>query len=602
LLRQDYPGRVFQVIVVDDNSDDGDARGRRAPLAAEAAGRLTIVQGGRACRPAGPESCGAVTQGVARAEASGRARPITCLLTDGRYRIRTGCAGAGLVRRARGRRGWRWSSLMAKLRCRSLPEGARWWPAFIFFFQMLYPFKWGQPGAEPGNRRSGRRLHAGAARRARQGPGESGRSGHAADDDRTCALAAPLEAAGSDLAGTDGAGSEPAYVPRLPPTSAAWWHAAPYAQLRFRFSPWLPGGNDLHFLRLHTWAAAADRAGRIRARSLDCGRDLDAEWGFAFLAPRLALFFTGFAAVVGRRRCRPIRPPSTLVFHDRQGRGPATRRRAPAAACGKAAVHAFAGRWYLVSGARARWQNLRRLSAPARPAKKLSGRLAPDRSGPACRRSTPTTAFARAADDVADHARLRTGRQVRASLERPGSDAAGKEPDRESGRLCRCAARNLRERGVVAPRPRPLDLADPRFRLDVTKHRYRELGDELMHYTAATSAMPVGRFVLELHGGKPRDLDAKRSACAPALQVINHLQDCAKDYAALDPASMWPLDALERTWAWAWRALGRAARRLPPAASLPAVGRAPEPRRCCRRRRSFRSWSRDLRLAHRDGP
>ena len=45
LLRQDYPG-AFSVIVVDDNSDDGTLAAARA-LAAEAAGRLTIVQGAR---------------------------------------------------------------------------------------------------------------------------------------------------------------------------------------------------------------------------------------------------------------------------------------------------------------------------------------------------------------------------------------------------------------------------------------------------------------------------------------------------------------------------------------------------------------------------
>ena len=43
------------------------------------------------------------------------------------------------------------------------------------------------------------------------------------------------------------------------------------------------------------------------------------------------------------------------------------------------------------------------------------------------------------------------------------------------------------------------------------------------------SAMPVGRFVLDVHGESRRRWPASDALCA-ALQVINHLQDCAKDY------------------------------------------------------------------------
>jgi phytoene/squalene synthetase len=78
--------------------------------------------------------------------------------------------------------------------------------------------------------------------------------------------------------------------------------------------------------------------------------------------------------------------------------------------------------------------------------------------------------------------------------------------------------------------------------MDVTKHRYRDW-DELMHY-CRYSAMPVGRFVLELHGESRSTWDASDPLCS-ALQVINHLQDCKKDYEALDRVYV-PLDALER--------------------------------------------------------
>jgi phytoene/squalene synthetase len=57
------------------------------------------------------------------------------------------------------------------------------------------------------------------------------------------------------------------------------------------------------------------------------------------------------------------------------------------------------------------------------------------------------------------------------------------------------------------------------------------------------SAMPVGRFVLDVHGEDPSTWRASDALCA-ALQVINHLQDCARDYRNLDRVYV-PLDALE---------------------------------------------------------
>src|SRR6185312_2130255 len=47
------------------------------------------------------------------------------------------------------------------------------------------------------------------------------------------------------------------------------------------------------------------------------------------------------------------------------------------------------------------------------------------------------------------------------------------------------------------------------------------------------SASPVGRFLCDLHG-EDRTLQPLSDALCNALQVINHLQDCAKDYAELD--------------------------------------------------------------------
>jgi phytoene/squalene synthetase len=47
------------------------------------------------------------------------------------------------------------------------------------------------------------------------------------------------------------------------------------------------------------------------------------------------------------------------------------------------------------------------------------------------------------------------------------------------------------------------------------------------------SAMPVGRFVLDVHGETENLWPANDALCA-ALQVINHLQDCAKDFSELN--------------------------------------------------------------------
>jgi phytoene/squalene synthetase len=54
--------------------------------------------------------------------------------------------------------------------------------------------------------------------------------------------------------------------------------------------------------------------------------------------------------------------------------------------------------------------------------------------------------------------------------------------------------------------------------------------------------MPVGRFVLDVHG-ESEDTWVSSDALCSALQVINHLQDCAKDFRSLDRVYV-PLDAL----------------------------------------------------------
>ena len=96
-----------------------------------------------------------------------------------------------------------------------------------------------------------------------------------------------------------------------------------------------------------------------------------------------------------------------------------------------------------------------------------------------------------------------------------------------------------------SPTAHALDLLEA-FRRDVTKLRYRDW-DELMDY-CRYSAMPVGRFVLDVHGESTALWPANDALCA-ALQVINHLQDCAKDYRELDRVYI-PLDALAAARRW----------------------------------------------------
>jgi phytoene/squalene synthetase len=76
--------------------------------------------------------------------------------------------------------------------------------------------------------------------------------------------------------------------------------------------------------------------------------------------------------------------------------------------------------------------------------------------------------------------------------------------------------------------------------MDVTKLRY-ENWDEVIHY-CRYSAMPVGRFMLDVHGESPSTWAASDALCA-GLQINNHLQDCGKDYRDLNRVYL-PRDAL----------------------------------------------------------
>ena len=145
--------------------------------------------------------------------------------------------------------------------------------------------------------------------------------------------------------------------------------------------------------------------------------------------------------------------------------------------------------------------------------------------------------FARVADDVADHPSLTPAEKI-ALLDRMEADLIG--DDRPNANPQSAALRRaLSERGLAPDHA--LDLLRA-FRLDASKRRYKDWPD-LMSY-CALSAMPVGRFVLDVHGESRSTWPASDAICA-ALQINNHLQDCGLDYRNLDRVYL-PLDDLAR--------------------------------------------------------
>ena len=167
--------------------------------------------------------------------------------------------------------------------------------------------------------------------------------------------------------------------------------------------------------------------------------------------------------------------------------------------------------------------------------------------------------FVRTADDIADHATLTPSEKL-AYLDLLDAELQGQgDTQAEAVNLRRALA----ERGM--PPRHALDLLIA-FRMDVTKLRY-ENWDELIHY-CRYSAMPVGRFVLDVHGESTSTWAASDAICA-GLQINNHLQDCAKDYRELNRVYL-PRDTLAASGATV-EMLGEAAAPAPLATCLHAL-------------------------------
>jgi hydroxysqualene synthase len=141
--------------------------------------------------------------------------------------------------------------------------------------------------------------------------------------------------------------------------------------------------------------------------------------------------------------------------------------------------------------------------------------------------------FVRTADDIADHATLPPEEKLRL-LDRLEAGLNGANVEDAVAVRLRAA---LAERKLTPKHAQDLIAA---FKLDVTKLRYRDW-DDLISY-CSLSAMPVGRFVCDVHGENRAVWPANDALCA-ALQIINHLQDCKDDYRNLDRVYV-PQDAL----------------------------------------------------------
>jgi squalene synthase HpnC len=189
--------------------------------------------------------------------------------------------------------------------------------------------------------------------------------------------------------------------------------------------------------------------------------------------------------------------------------------------------------------------------------------------------------FARAGDDIADHETASEETKLaQLAHMRAGLDGEGAPEGVALGTM-------MRERGIDPAHAH--ELLDA-FVRDVTVRRYADWAG-LIGY-CRLSAMPVGRFVLDVHGEDRATWAANDALCA-ALQVINHLQDCKKDYLALDRVYV-PTDMLD---AAGLSVAALAADRAEPALRQIIVQLARQTQELLRHSAPFARLIRDTRLA-----
>ncbi|NJO55330.1 MAG: squalene synthase HpnC, partial [Rhodospirillales bacterium] len=135
-------------------------------------------------------------------------------------------------------------------------------------------------------------------------------------------------------------------------------------------------------------------------------------------------------------------------------------------------------------------------------------------------------AYARAIDDIADNPKVAPTEKI-SRLDGFAAAILGQNSDPAFAKA-HAMRESLTETGVTAQHC--LDLISA-FQQDAIKLRYSSW-DELIDY-CNRSAAPVGRFLIDLHGGCRQGYAASDALCN-ALQVINHLQDCQDDYRTLN--------------------------------------------------------------------
>ena len=257
LLGQDYPGSL-SVVVTDDHSSDGTARAAESAAAEMgAAERLTVV----AAPPLPPGWSGKMWAQATGLEAAARHHPDATLwlLTDADIGH-----GADAVRRLVARLGAErldMLSLMVRLSTAGWVEKAV-VPAFVFFFRLLYPFRWvGDPARRTAAAAGGCML----IRRAMLDHigGFAGIRDALIDD---CALAAKVKSAGGRLA-LDLA-ERTVSLRRYVGVKELWMMIARAAFTQLHHSAWLLAGTvaamAVGFL-LPPWLAVAGGPGRLPA-------------------------------------------------------------------------------------------------------------------------------------------------------------------------------------------------------------------------------------------------------------------------------------------------------------------------------------------------
>jgi len=149
--------------------------------------------------------------------------------------------------------------------------------------------------------------------------------------------------------------------------------------------------------------------------------------------------------------------------------------------------------------------------------------------------------FARVADDIADaenvvpEEKVAKLRQFEQAI--TGDHSSGSPPP-EALQM----AKSLEETNISEQYCLNLITA---FKQDATKNRYKNW-QELIDY-CQLSAAPVGRYMIDLHGGFREGLlvNYKASdALCNALQILNHLQDCKDDCRLLNRVYL-PLDIID---------------------------------------------------------